>query len=76
VNKNLSYKNPYSPTDSYRPVVPKWVAEILMEEKKDNVFASEGRTKKWREWKSRYSRKLKYARLNGWIVEEATDNDQ
>jgi hypothetical protein len=53
----------------YRPVVPKWVAEILERQKRQDVFATLGRTKEWDEWKRRYSRKLKYARLNGWIVE-------
>lgn len=54
---------------NYVPVVPKWVAEILEAEKRQDPFASHGRTKIWREWKRSYSRKLKYARLNGWIVE-------
>ncbi|KOP82246.1 hypothetical protein ACFFHH_12735 [Cytobacillus solani] len=54
----------------YKPVVPKWVAEILDEQKKQNVFAAHGRMKEWDEWKRKYSRKLKYARINGWIVEK------
>ncbi|WP_412758659.1 hypothetical protein [Niallia alba] len=55
---------------NYKPVVPKWVGEILERQKRQDVFATHGRTKEWDEWKYRYSRKLKYARLNGWIVEE------
>jgi hypothetical protein len=54
----------------YKPVVPKWVAEILEKERKQVVLPELGYTKKWDKWKYRYSRKLKYARLNGWIVEE------
>lgn len=56
--------------DVYKPVVPKWVAKILEGQRRQDVFASHGRTKEWDKWKHRYSRKLKYARLNGWIVEE------
>ena len=61
---------------SYKPVVPKWVAEILDLEKlrRQNQYSgslcSGQRKKDWDEWKRRYSRKLKYSRLNGWIVEE------
>lgn len=54
----------------YKPVVPKWVGEILTRQKNQDVFATHGRTKEWDKWKRKYSRKLKYARLNGWIVEE------
>lgn len=60
--------------DVYIPEVPRFVAEILALEKKYNnihyPFKSSGETrKKWQEWKRRYSRKLKYARLNGWTIE-------
>lgn len=39
-------------------------------EERGNPHATTGYRKEWDEWKYRYSRKLKYARLNGWIVEE------
>ena len=55
----------------YKPVVPRWVAEILEKKRNQDVFATLGYTKEWDEWKSKYSRKLKYARLNGWIVEDS-----
>lgn len=54
----------------YKPTVPKWVAEILEKQKRQDVLATLGRSKEWDEWKRRYSRKLKYARLNGWVVED------
>lgn len=54
----------------YKPIVPRWVAEIIYREQKQDVFASHGKTKEWDEWKRKYSRKLKYARLNGWIMED------
>lgn len=59
----------------YKPVVPVWVGDILAKEKKYNnihyPFKCSGKTRKeWDKWKTRYSRKLKYARLNGWIVED------
>ncbi|GLI90483.1 hypothetical protein [Bacillus subtilis] len=54
----------------YKPVVPKWVSDILWKEKNNDPLAALGYTKRWREWKRRYSRKLKYARLNGWIAED------
>ncbi|MEN2464951.1 hypothetical protein [Ornithinibacillus sp. JPR2-1] len=60
----------------YKPVVPKWVAEILERDKlrRQNQYSGplcSGQTRKdWGEWKRRYSRKYKYARLNGWIVED------
>lgn len=58
----------------YQPVVPAWVANILSFEKQTgNIHhpdKARGQTQKdWQEWKRRYSRKLKYARMNGWIVE-------
>lgn len=62
--------------ETYRPVVPEWVGEILELDKlrrQDQYRGSlcSGQTRKeWDEWKYRYSRKLKYARLNGWVVEE------
>lgn len=62
--------------ESYKPVVPKWVADILELDKKrrQNQYSgsvASGQTRKnWDAWKRQYSRKLKYARLNGWIVEE------
>jgi hypothetical protein len=54
---------------TYKPIVPKWVADILEKQKKQDVFATLGHAKEWDDWKRKYSRKLKYARLNGWIVE-------
>lgn len=62
-------------TELYKPVVPAWVGELLEKDKKrrQNQFSgsvASGKTRKdWVDWKYRYSRKLKYARLNGWIVE-------
>lgn len=56
--------------ERYKPVVPKWVGEILQRKKNQDPFATHGRTKAWDEWKYRYSRKYKYAKLNGWIVDE------
>lgn len=61
--------------DLYNPVVPKWVAEVLEKDKKQRQsqfsgsVASGQERKDWDAWKRKYSRKLKYARLNGWIVE-------
>lgn len=60
----------YNSKTLYKPVVPKWVAEILERERNQDVFASHGRTKAWDKWKRSYSRKFKYAKLNGWIVGE------
>jgi hypothetical protein len=57
----------------YKPVVPKWVARILQKKKIKDPCATMGQTKEWDEWKRRYSRKYKYAMLNGWIVEEEGD---
>lgn len=62
-------------TNEYKPVIPKWVAQILELEKKHNnihyPFKCSGQTRKeWDKWKKSYSRKLKYARMNGWIVGE------
>ncbi|CCW05965.1 hypothetical protein [Bacillus sp. GeD10] len=54
----------------YKPTVPEWVAEILQKKKNRDPLASLGHSKEWDEWKYRYSRKYKYAMLNGWIVEE------
>lgn len=54
----------------YRPIVPKWVSDILWKEKNQDPLAALGETKRWEEWKRSYSRKLKYARLNGWITED------
>ncbi|MGG3890264.1 hypothetical protein [Metabacillus fastidiosus] len=68
-----------SNSNVYKPVVPKWVAEILELDKlrRQNQYRGSlcsGETRmKWDEWKYRYSRKLKYARLNGWIVEKDKD---
>lgn len=65
----------------YKPVVPKWVAAILELDKKrrQNQFSgsiASGQTRKdWEKWQRQYSRKLKYARLNGWIVEEENGQD-
>jgi hypothetical protein len=55
--------------DLYKPIVPKWVAEILENKQKGLIHPYCGRRKEWDDWECRYSRKLKYARLNGWIVE-------
>ncbi|MGY0106725.1 hypothetical protein [Bacillus velezensis] len=55
---------------NYRPSVPQWVSDILWKQKNQDPFATHGETKRWEEWKRRYSRKLKYARLNGWTIEE------
>lgn len=60
--------------EDYKPVVPAWVAEILQNQRQQKHPAHHGMTKEWDEWKRRYSRKLKYARLNGWIV-EGKEND-
>lgn len=54
----------------YKPVVPRWVGEILEKQKRRDPLAVLGHSKEWDEWKRRYSRKLKYARLNGWTIEE------
>lgn len=54
----------------YKPSVPKWVGEILRRQKQQDPFAYLGHTKEWDKWKRSYSRKLKYARLNGWTIEE------
>lgn len=48
----------------YKPIVPKWVADILTKQREGNPLATIGHTKEWDKWKR------KYARLNGWIVEE------
>lgn len=53
----------------YKPIVPEWVADILAKQREGNPLATVGHTKEWDKWKRKYSRKLKYARLNGWIVE-------
>lgn len=55
----------------YKPIVPDWVADILDAERcSQNVaFAIIGHTAEWRDWKFRYTRKLKYARKNGYIRE-------
>lgn len=62
-------------SELYKPIVPKWVAEILDHEKNKGHlpfkhYPSGQLRKDWNDWKYRYSRKLKYAKLNGWIVEE------
>lgn len=54
----------------YQPEVPQWVSDILRAEKERNPLAAHGRSRKWSSWKRSYSRKLKYARLNGWTIEE------
>ncbi|WIT26805.1 hypothetical protein [Bacillus phage SPbetaL1] len=62
--------------NNYRPSVPRWVGDILELDKKrrQNQYRgslTSGQEKEdWDEWKRRYSRKLKYARLNGWTIEE------
>lgn len=57
-------------SELYKPVVPAWVAEILRRQRDKDATATIGHTKEWDEWKYRYSRKLKYARKNGWTSEE------
>lgn len=56
--------------NNYKPVVPEWVAEILESKKRGDIHPYGGRKKEWEAWERRYSRKLKYASLNGWIVED------
>lgn len=60
--------------ESYQPVIPAWVAKILAFEKQTGRIHHPDKChgearKKWGNWKRRYSRKLKYARMNGWIIE-------
>ena len=55
--------------EPYRPEVPEWVGEILRRQQQQDPFSYHGRSKEWDEWKRKYSRKLKYARLNGWKIE-------
>lgn len=59
-----------SDNSTYKPVVPEWVSDILWKKKENNPFATRGYSKEWDKWKRKYSRKYKYAMLNGWIVEE------
>lgn len=54
----------------YKPTVPEWVVKILQKKKNQDPFATLGYSKEWEAWKRKYSRKYKYAMLNGWIVEE------
>lgn len=60
----------------YIPAVPEWVAEILeldkltRQDQYSGSIASGQKRKDWHVWKKKYSRKLKYARLNGWTIEE------
>ncbi|PHE64163.1 hypothetical protein COF68_04765 [Bacillus toyonensis] len=54
----------------YKPVVPEWVANILEKKKNQNPFATLGYSKEWEQYKRKYSRKIKYAKLNGWTIEE------
>ena len=62
--------------EKYVPFVPAWVGEILELDKLkrqsqySGALCSGQRRRDWDEWKERYSRKLKYARLNGWVVGE------
>ena len=60
----------------YKPVVPAWVAEILRRQKQQDPFAYHGHSREWDEWRRKYSRKLKYARLNGWLVEGTPEGDE
>ena len=55
--------------ERYRPEVPEWVGEILRRQQQQDPFSYHGHTKEWDEWKRKYSRKLKYARLHGWTIE-------
>lgn len=60
--------------ESYKPVIPAWVAKILAFEKQTGRMHHPDKChgearKKWDNWTRRYSRKLKYARMNGWIVD-------
>lgn len=54
----------------YVPEVPEWVAKILRKKQSGDPLATIGHSKEWDKWKSKYSRKYKYAMLNGWVVEE------
>jgi len=58
----------------YKPVIPQWVADILVKKREGNPHAVTGHRKEWDEWKYRYSRKYKYALRNGWIVEGSTED--
>lgn len=53
----------------YKPVVPDWVGEILQKKKNRDPLATIGHSKEWDKWKSKYSRKYKYAMINGWTTE-------
>lgn len=55
----------------YKPIVPDWVADILDAERRSQNVASAiiGHSAEWNSWKYRYTRKLKYARKNGYIRE-------
>lgn len=63
--------------EEYKPSVPQWVAEILELDKRRRQSQYSGKIcsgqtrKDWNDWKDSYSRKLKYARLNGWVVERS-----
>lgn len=54
---------------NYKPVVPDWVGQILTDKKAGKMHYKAGLSKQWDEWKYRYTRKYKYALLNGWITE-------
>ncbi|MEC2463878.1 hypothetical protein P9X10_03025 [Bacillus cereus] len=56
--------------DFYKPEVPEWVAKILAKKKRQDPFATIGHSKDWEKWKRKYSRKYKYAMLNGWTIEK------
>lgn len=55
---------------NYKPVVPGWVATILQDKKAGKMHYKAGKSKQWDAWKESYSRKYKYAMLNGWISED------
>ena len=54
---------------NYKPVVPKWVSEMVFLEKRNQLPMFGKELNKFSSWKQRYSRKYKYAKLNGWTFE-------
>lgn len=69
----------------YTPIVPMWIASILDNEKKFKnnpkmlyiIYGNKKEKAAWDKWKKHYSRKLKYARENGYIINniETTRSD-
>ena len=60
-------------TELYKPEVPEWVGDILRKKKNNDPLATIGYSKRWHKWKRSYSRKYKYAMLNGWVVKRDGD---